>query len=66
MTVDLTMPAEDFRDWLTAMDMSAAKAAELLGVHPNTMTKYRSEGAPYHVALACSAVYHRLGPWKRR
>lgn len=65
MTVEITMTAQQFRDWIRAMDISAAKAAELLGVHPNTMTKYSRDGAPQHIALACSAVYHRLEPWNR-
>jgi len=27
------------------------------------MTKYKTKGAPAHIALACAALYHRLQPW---
>lgn len=57
------MTPEAMRSWLTEMKISAAEGARLLGVHPNTMTKYKAEGAPKHIALACAALYHRLKPW---
>lgn len=57
------MTPQSMRSWLAAMKISAAEGARLLGVHPNTMTKYKAEGAPQHVALACAALYHRLEPW---
>ncbi len=44
--------------------LSVSQAARLLGVHANTITKYRRGGAPTVVALACSAIYHRLEAWK--
>jgi len=52
------------RSWLAAMKISAAEGARLLGIHPNTMTRYKTEGAPEHIALACAALYHRLQPWE--
>jgi hypothetical protein len=57
------MTAESMRLWLSEMGISAAEGAKLLGVHPNTMTKYKTEGAPVHIALACAALYHRIKPW---
>lgn len=57
------MKASDFMDWMRAMDISSVEAGRLLGVHANTITKYRAEGAPTVVALACRALYHRLEPW---
>lgn len=58
------MTPQSMRSWLAAMKISAAEGARLLGIHANTMTKYKNEGAPQHVALACAALYHRLDPWK--
>jgi DNA-binding transcriptional regulator YiaG len=58
------MSADEFKEWLKTMKISGAKAARLLGVHVNTVTKYKRRGAPDHVALACTALYHRLGKWK--
>lgn len=57
------MKASEFADWLKIMDISGAEAARMLGVHANTISKYRTEGAPVTVALACRALYHRLEPW---
>lgn len=57
------MTPDAMRSWLSEMKISAAQGARLLGVHPNTMTKYKTEGAPKHIALACAALYHRLKPW---
>lgn len=58
------MSAESFRQWQSEMDLSASEAALVLEIHPNTMTRYRQKGAPYHIALACAALFHRLGPWR--
>jgi hypothetical protein len=60
----VTMTGPDMLNWLKAMDISAAEGARRLGIHPNTMTRYKREGAPMAIALACSALFHRLGPWK--
>lgn len=58
------MTANEFCDWLKAMKISGAQAARLLGVNVNTITRYKREGAPQTVGLACSALYHRLEEWK--
>lgn len=58
------MPADRFNEWLKAMKISGAQAARLLGVNVNTITRYKKEGAPQTVGLACKALYHRLGEWK--
>lgn len=57
------MTPQSMRSWLAEMKISAAEGARLLGIHPNTMTRYKTEGAPVHVALACAALYHKLKPW---
>lgn len=57
------MTPQSMRSWLAEMKISSAEGARLLGIHPNTMTRYKTEGAPVHVALACAALYHKLKPW---
>lgn len=53
-----------FCEWLKAMKISAAEAGRLLGVHENTVARYKREGAPKTVALACRALFHKLGEWE--
>jgi hypothetical protein len=60
----LWMTPNEFKAWLAAMKISGADAARLLDVTPNTITRYRRQGAPRSVGLACAALYHRLGEWK--
>lgn len=57
------MTASEFQHWLHAMGISGAKAAEMLGVTANTITRYRRIGAPKAIGLACAALYHRLRGW---
>jgi hypothetical protein len=54
----------EFLAWLKAMKISGAEAARLLGVNANTITRYKKQGAPKSVGLACAALYHRLKEWK--
>ena len=58
------MTSDAFGRWLKAMDITGAEAARLLGVQPNTIVRYRQQGTPTMVALACAALYHRLNAWK--
>ena len=60
------MTADAFRAWLSAMGISSAEAARRLGIHANTVTKYKAHGAPKPIALACRALFHRLpkGEWE--
>ena len=58
-----------FQAWLAEM-ISAGHATserEAIGklgfTAPNTATKYKHHGAPYHVGLACAAVLHGLKPY---
>ena len=40
------------------------EAAELLGVHPSTLTRWRRENAPDRMQrLLMQAVYQRCKPW---
>lgn len=58
------MTADDFKEWLKAMKISGTEASRLLDVHQNTIARYKRDGAPKVVSLACSALFHRLGEWK--
>ena len=60
------MNALTFRAWLKEMDFTDAAAAKALGIGSrNTIAKYRAEGAPLHIALACAALAEGLEPWER-
>jgi len=61
--VNLAMSGTDFSNWLIAMKTTRVQAAKLLGVSTAVIARYRREGAPVVVGLACTALYHRLGPW---
>ena len=57
------MSATAFCNWLSAMKTTRVQAARLLGVSTSMISRYRREGAPLVVGLACTALYHRLGVW---
>lgn len=63
------MTPEAFNYWLWSMHPDAdlrltdRDAGSALGCHRVTVAKYRKEGAPKFVALACSALARGLGPW---
>lgn len=67
------MKPDDFKAWRTVMGISQAGAAEALGLSKSTIENYergtrreddRPVTIPLSVALACSAIYHRLDPWQ--
>ncbi|OQC18922.1 MAG: hypothetical protein BWX69_03140 [Planctomycetes bacterium ADurb.Bin069] len=58
------MRAADFEAWITRMGWSGLEAARRLGTSKNSVVRYRREGAPLTVALACAALAAGLGPWK--
>lgn len=61
------MTARQFEAWLSTTGMSGVEAAQALGVHPNSITRFRQRGGPHTLRLACLALYHRLDgsslPW---
>ncbi|WP_337996242.1 helix-turn-helix transcriptional regulator [Oleispirillum naphthae] len=66
------MTSDDFRAWRKALGLTQTAAAQALGLGKSTVELYeagkrRDNGAPvdipHTVALACSALYHRLSPW---
>lgn len=59
----------DVKAWIRAMRQdkrarSAAACARLLGIHPNTMSRMRVEGADERTALACQALLSGLTPYR--
>ncbi|BAQ16934.1 hypothetical protein [Methyloceanibacter caenitepidi] len=55
--------AEDFAAWVENVAGSDRKAAAMLSLARDTVAKYRDEGAPLYIGLACAALYHRLDPF---
>ncbi|MBC38906.1 MAG: hypothetical protein CMH91_07570 [Oceanicaulis sp.] len=59
------MTGKDFTAWLDHMGFKDAQAARALGgMSRNSIKKYKDEGAPYHIGLACAALAYGLPPWK--
>jgi plasmid maintenance system antidote protein VapI len=54
------MTPQDFTRWLDAMNITAKQAAKALGVTQNTITRYKANGGPVMLHLACKALFHRL------
>ncbi|WP_028035871.1 hypothetical protein [Chelativorans sp. J32] len=60
------MEAKDFTAWLDHMQFSDAEAARRLGLGSrNTIAKYKVEGAPEYIGLACAALAYGLPAWKK-
>lgn len=58
------MSGADFTAWMELMGFTWREAQQRLGIgNRNTVAKYRLEGAPLSIALACSALAAGLGPW---
>lgn len=63
------MLPDDFKGWRKAIDFSKDEAAEALGVSKATIEAYDAGNRfdnneiPKAVALACTALYYRLGQW---
>ena len=61
------MTAQQVSAWLEVMGWSGARAAREIGVHANTMSIWRRDGAPNWVKLSCQALFQRTNevkyPW---
>lgn len=60
------MDREDFRAWRVHMGFNRTEAAAALGMGRNMPQRYEDGETeiPNYVALACSALDRKLGPWK--
>ena len=56
----MVITADEFKRWQSNMKISAAEAARRLGIHPNTVARYRDKGGPMMLRLACLALFHDL------
>jgi len=59
------MTADDFKGWIAAMGWNDSQAASELALSRNSVAKYKREGAPLSIGLACAALAAGLGPWSR-
>ncbi len=59
------MTSDNFNAWLINMGISGLEAARRLGCAKDTITKYKRDGAPEYIGLACSALYHNMKPWEK-
>lgn len=62
------MDAATFRKWLREMKGAGlartdAECADLIGVKPGAVARYKAEGARKPIALACRALLHRMEPY---
>ena len=58
------MTAEEFQLWTKAMKAAGivtreTSCQELLKISNASYHNYKKRGAPYHIALACSALLHK-------
>ena len=62
------MTPQDFESWMSRMGFKSSTAAqEALGIGSrHTITKYRKEGAPLFIALACAALLNNIPPYQER
>lgn len=63
------MTPASFNCWLADMKLagltkSDAAAARLLDMSPNAIVKIKRNGTDRRTALACSALLHKLDPYK--
>jgi len=57
------MDAKDFTAWQAHMGFNDSETSRRLGITRKTIAKYKTDGAPLHVALACAALAFGLPPW---
>lgn len=61
------MDADEFKGWLEFMKFNDAEATRALGVGSrNTVAKFKAEGAPRYIGLACAALALNARPWTYR
>lgn len=50
------MTARQFNAWQAALGLTDSQAARQLGTSPSTIARYREQGGPAILALACYAL----------
>ncbi len=58
------MTGPDFTSWMSHLGLNNLEAAERLDIGRNTVTRYKRDGAPGHIGLACSAIAMNLPEWR--
>ena len=58
------MLAKDFSAWLDHMGFNDSEAARRLEISRNTLVKYKVEGGPAWLGLACAAIAFGLPAWR--
>jgi hypothetical protein len=63
------MTADDFEDFYQLVkreySVSDTMMAKVLGCSRPSLNKWRKQGAPLYIGLACTAVINGLDPWTR-
>lgn len=60
------MEAKDFSAWIEHMGYSDREVTRQLGLGSrNTVAKYKTEGAPAYIGLACAALAFGLPAWRK-
>lgn len=58
------MSGQDFTAWMERLGFSITDAMRELGIGSrHTIIKFKREGAPLYIALACAAVAAGVAPW---
>jgi len=57
------MTAEHFKNWIAVMGWNDSQVASALALSRNSVAKYKREGAPLNIGLACAALAAGLAPW---
>lgn len=60
------MTGEDFTEWMKREKHSVSSAARALGISRTTVMKYKEEGAPEYIGLACAALALGSGAWRSK
>lgn len=58
------MKAKDFSAWIAYMAWNDSEVARQLDISRNSVAKYKDEGAPGYIGLACAALAANLLPWE--
>lgn len=58
------MDAKDFVAWIEHMGWTDSEVSRRLDLARNTVVKYKAEGAPASIGLACAALAFGLPAWR--